>query len=117
MRNVRMRSMDTGLGGKQKWREKEVQRTLFRIPTTAVLTVIDKESDDLKGYDCNFVDPVPDSLICLICTGAARSAQQTACCGKVFCKACLLEWQSSQLDAKCPQCRKEIESFPDLRGN
>jgi hypothetical protein len=74
-------------------------------------------TDDLKGYDYNFVDPIPDSLICLICTGAARSAQQTVCCGKIFCEACLLEWKSYQLDATCPQCRKEIDSFPDLRGN
>lgn len=73
--------------------------------------------DDLKGYDCHdFVDPVPNSLVCLICTCVARAPQQMVCCGKVYCKACLTHFRTSCVDAKCPQCRKKIESFPDMRG-
>ena len=74
-------------------------------------------SDDQKGYDCQFVDPAPDSLVCLICTSVARDPQQTVCCGKIYCKACLSDLKSSYKDARCPQCRKMINSFPDTRGN
>ena len=42
-------------------------------------------SGDLKGYDCDFVDPVPTSLVCLICRLIARAPQQMVCCGKVYC--------------------------------
>ena len=73
-------------------------------------------SDDLKGYDCNFVDPVPTSLVCLICRLIARAPQQMVCCGKVYCKACLSDLKASRANALCPQCRKKIKSFPDMRG-
>ena len=73
-------------------------------------------SGDLKGYDCDFVDPVPNSLVCLICTLVARAPQQMVCCGKVYCKACLSDLKASCINAICPQCRKKIESFPDMRG-
>ena len=73
-------------------------------------------TDDLKGYDCQFVDPIPDSLTCLICTLLARDPQQTVCCGKVYCRVCLSELKESFSDTKCPQCRKKINSFPDTRG-
>ena len=66
------------------------------------------------GYDYTFVDPVPDALVCLICTFVAREPQQTVCCGKVYCKDCLdgLERHST----KCPQCREELQCFPDKRS-
>ena len=73
-------------------------------------------SGDVKGYDCHFVDPVPNSLVCLICTLVARAPQQMVCCGKVYCKACLSDLKASFVNATCPQCRKKIESFPDIRG-
>ena len=73
-------------------------------------------SGDVKGYDCHFVDPVPNSLVCLICTLVARAPQQMVCCGKVYCKACLSDLKALYVNATYPQCRKKIESFPDMRG-
>ena len=74
-------------------------------------------SDDQKGYDCQFVDAVPDFLICQICTCVSRDPQQTVCCGRIYCSRCLADLQTSYEVAKCPQCRKEpISSFPDTRG-
>ena len=74
-------------------------------------------SDDLKGYDCQFIDAIPDSLICLICTCVSRDPQQTVCCGRMYCSRCLSDLKSSCEVARCPQCRKEpICSFPDIRG-
>jgi TNF receptor-associated factor 4 len=74
-------------------------------------------SDDLKGYDCQFIDPIPDSLLCLICTCVSRDPQQTVCCGRMYCCRCLSDLRSSCRVSRCPQCRKEpISSFPDTRG-
>lgn len=65
-----------------------------------------------KAQEFEFVDPVPDELICLICALVARDAHQVTCCGKIFCKGCL-----EKLDGNsCPQCKAEFKSFPDARG-
>ena len=69
---------------------------------------------DLKGYDHQFVNPPPDELLCLICTLLAREPQQTTCCGKVYCKVCIEELVKHT--NKCPQCREEINCFPDKRS-
>lgn len=68
------------------------------------------------GYECHFLSVVPDSLQCLICTNAARDAQQVDCCGKVFCKICLRKLRKSQHRA-CPNCREnKWKSFPDKKS-
>ena len=46
-------------------------------------------SEELNGYDHEFVDLPPDDLFCLICLCVARDPQQINCCGKVLCKVCL----------------------------
>ena len=69
---------------------------------------------DLGGYDCKFVSEPPDFYICLICTFVAKDAQQMDCCGKVYCRLCLTEHMKRS--KKCPQCRKEGNSFNDKRG-
>ena len=73
-----------------------------------------KADDDVKGYDHQFLDPPPDELLCLICTLVARDPQQTICCGKVYCKVCVDEL--AEHSDKCPQCREEINCFPDKRS-
>ena len=65
-----------------------------------------------EGYDLDFVDTVPDALICLICTCAAKEAHQVTCCGRVFCKGCL----GKLVTNSCPQCRKEYKSFQDMKS-
>ena len=64
------------------------------------------------GYDLDFVDTVPDALICLICTCAAKDAHQVTCCGRVFCKDCLGKLGANN----CPHCRKEFKSFHDMKS-
>lgn len=68
------------------------------------------------GFDCQFVSEVPSTLQCLICTMAAREAQQVSCCGKVFCKGCLRKLMRAPKKA-CPNCRKEkLKSFSDKKS-
>ena len=38
-----------------------------------------QKAKEEKGYDHNFVDPVPNELLCLICLLAARDPQQSTC--------------------------------------
>lgn len=84
-------------------------------PLFLVIAMSYEVAPSLKGYDCQFVDPPPDDLICLICLSVARYPQQINCCGKVICKACLDEHKQYSY-ANCPQCRKVISSFADKRG-
>ena len=35
------------------------------------------------GYDYNFVDPLPDRLVCKICQFPCTKAQLSECCGHV----------------------------------
>ena len=71
-------------------------------------------NSDQKGYDHQFLDQIPDELLCLICTLIARDPQQATCCGKVYCKACIDEL--AEHSKKCPQCREDINCFPDKRS-
>lgn len=68
------------------------------------------------GYDCQFVEELPDSLRCLICTNAARDPQQLDCCGKIFCQSCLSQLKRSR-NKGCPNCRsKTWKSFSDKKS-
>ena len=71
-------------------------------------------TDGQKGYDYKFVEPAPDSLICLICTFVARNPQQSVCCGKIYCKYCLQELEI--YSDKCPHCQSDIKIFPDKKS-
>ena len=75
------------------------------------------DSVDHGGHDLNFVDP-PDDLVCMICHLVAREAQQTVCCGKVFCRSCVEEIQTRLGSYRCPNCRKDAPRvFADLRSD
>ncbi len=68
------------------------------------------------GYDLKFINEVPDSLQCLICTSPAQDPQQVDCCGKVFCKTCLSKLKRSD-NRVCPNCRNRTwKSFPDKKS-
>ena len=69
---------------------------------------------DLGGYDCNFVEQPSDDLICLICTFVAKDPQQLTCCGKIYCRACLVEHKKRS--NVCPQCRESGTSFEDKKS-
>lgn len=86
----------------------ELQQLHDRKPTKRKLDEI------FGGYDCSFVAEPPDDVFCLICTSVARMPQQMDCCGKLYCLSCLTE--SRLYSNKCPNCRKDGKSFPDMRS-
>jgi TNF receptor-associated factor 4 len=68
----------------------------------------------IGGYSLSFIESPPDEFVCLICHLVARDPQQLLCCGKLCCSSCLQE--SKKHTNKCPQCRKRLRSFQDIRG-
>ena len=57
----------------------------------------------LGGFDCEFVDSVPDSLECPVCLLPFRDPHMLDCCGAKFCAACI---EKVKTDHKpCPICR------------
>ena len=40
------------------------------------------------GYDCNFVDELPEDLICVVCSFALKEPIQLEVCGHRLCKYC-----------------------------
>ena len=72
-----------------------------------------ERDESVKGYTYKFIDMLPDDMICLICRLPACNPHQRDCCGKVFCKACLAEYQKHS--SQCPNCRQEGQNFFDRR--
>ena len=57
------------------------------------------------GYDYQFVDAVPNMLICNICYLPSRDPYLSVCCGHLFCNSCL---NNAVTTIKvCPMCRSE----------
>ena len=54
------------------------------------------------GYECEFVDQVPEDYFCKQCKHVAREPQIASCCTEVFCKACI----EAVIEHKkpCPRC-------------
>ena len=66
--------------------------------------------DKLLGYDCEFKTHPPSRSRCPVCLLIIRDPHQALCCGKSFCKECILTLKSSP----CPTCKYErLDSFPD----
>ena len=63
------------------------------------------------GYQCEFIDPVPEDFHCKQCSLVARRLTITSCCGESYCKVCI---DNIQQDARpCPGCGEE--SFTTLQ--
>ena len=62
-------------------------------------------SDQPQGYWCNFVDSVPEDLLCKSCTEVARQFTVTECCGESYCYTCIKDTQ--QEGKPCPMCGTE----------
>ena len=62
------------------------------------------ESSRVGSYRCEFIDDVPEHLVCGLCKHAANGPSITTCCGELFCKACI----ASALEEKqpCPSCKE-----------
>ena len=58
------------------------------------------------GYDYEFVDTLPDTLVCKICHHPSREPYLSLCCGHTFCNSCLKE---------CP-CRPTICQYCRIEG-
>ena len=73
------------------------------------------------GFDCDFVETPPDSLVCKICYYPAREPQQTnVCCGQTFCAVCLQKYACTKsLDTnRCPYCNEvPLKYVPDIKTN
>ena len=62
------------------------------------------ESSRVGSYRCEFIDDVPELLVCGFCKHAANGPNITMCCGELFCQACI----ASVLEEKrpCPSCQE-----------
>ena len=58
-----------------------------------------------KGYQCEFLDTVPDICVCKKCSLVARRLTVTSCCGESFCHACISE--PKEQNKPCPECGEE----------
>ena len=83
------------------------------LDVTSISTA--KSGDRFEGgYDYEFVDgPPSDEYICLIYTLVAKEAQQSSCCGKIFCGLCMETLEAS--DTLCPN-HEYLQYFPDKRA-
>ena len=65
---------------------------------------------EIGGYQCEFVDQVPEELVCNECKLVAKKLYTTDCCGKHFCQACI---DPVLKDKKpCPSCGEtEFSTF------
>ena len=63
------------------------------------------------GYDYDFIDLVPDRLICFICTKVMRDPQLMVCCGQKFCASCLQNFLEAHPTPSCPYCQATEEGI------
>ena len=60
------------------------------------------------GYDYEFVNTPPDSLICKICQCSSKEPHLSAYCDHTFCKSCLEATKRAKSVSKaCPMCRSK----------
>ena len=57
------------------------------------------------GYQCKFIDEVPDDFLCKSCRNVARQPHLTSCCGEQFCHTCIAAILQDK--KPCPSCKKE----------
>ena len=61
-------------------------------------------SMELGGHDCEFVEDVPDHLLCIVCLGAFKDPHLLSCCGKKVCHLCITRIKNE--GQPCPHCRE-----------
>ena len=72
------------------------------------------EGQKIGGYQCEFVGPVPEELLCKSCKLVAREPHITGCCEVRFCHACI---DPVLKDKKpCPSCG-EVDLFSTVFTN
>ena len=63
------------------------------------------------GYECDFVDHVPDSLSCAVCLLPFRDPHLVSCCGKKYCAPCI--GRVKEAGQPCPVCKQDFISLLD----
>ena len=75
----------------------------------------EEEQNIIGGYQCEFVGPVPEELLCKECKLVARKPHITGCCSEHFCHACI---DPVLKDKKpCPSCGEAEFSTLFMRKN
>ena len=67
------------------------------------------------GYECEFVDQVPEDYFCKQCSHVAREPAIATCCGETFCGDCINT--SSQAEQPCSACQEPNINFAPQRKN
>ncbi len=76
------------------------------------MAVANKSVLPYGGYDNDFVETVPDRLICsTVCTKVLRDPHLTSCCGQHVCESCLNYWFGKHHEKSCPHCRARGGAF------
>ena len=57
---------------------------------------------DPSGYKYEFIDKIPEDLLCQRCKHVARDPNLTSCCTESFCKDCISPYLHD--DQPCPSC-------------
>ena len=69
------------------------------------------------GYEYEFVDPPPDTLICGICCFPSKTPQLSVCCGHTFCQHCIERATNVDDSFKCPVCRAAFSCFTNKQAD
>ena len=63
-----------------------------------------------QGYQCEFIESIPEDFHCKQCSLVARALNITTCCGESFCRTCIKDGHP------CPGCGEEsFKFFPQVK--
>ena len=66
------------------------------------------------GFECEFVDPIPESLFCPVCLLPFRDPHLLDCCGAKYCAECIGRVKaSSHGQPRCPICKQRFNTLLD----
>ena len=63
------------------------------------------------GYECEFVEAVPDSLSCPVCLLPFRDPHLLDCCGAKYCAVCIGRVKAA--GQPCPLCKEQFTTMLD----
>ena len=72
------------------------------------------DSEQPRGYQCEFIDSVPEDLYCKRCNLVARKFTIASCCGESYCHYCITDIQEQ--GESCPACgEKEYTTLHQIK--
>ena len=63
------------------------------------------------GYECEFVESIPESITCPVCLLPYRDPHLLDCCGAKYCEACISRVKAS--GQPCPLCKQQFNTMLD----